>query len=81
MHVSGCGTDLNHSESIFQILSEASYDDVFSLMDLCLWPTLLPLRPIQIACSDVPEVSQRSRHCECCRTLHAYTGKALELFS
>lgn len=43
VHVSGCGTDLNHSEFIFLYLSEASYDDVFSLMDLCLWPTLLPL--------------------------------------
>ena len=43
---SACQRMWNRSESsefIFLYLSEASYDDVFSLMDLCLWPTLLPL--------------------------------------
>lgn len=75
MHVSGCRTDLNHSEFIFLYLSEASYDDVFSLMDLCLGQhCFLSLDRLQRG--NFSEVSQRSRHCECCRTLHAHTGKA-----
>lgn len=83
VHVSGCGTD-----QIWIILNLFSCIWARHLM-MMFFPSwicafgqhcFLSVDRLQRG-GFFSEVSQRSRHCECCRTLHAHTGKASQFVS